>query len=173
MQGIGLCTKCVGVRVDSLLSACLASGTWHKLVHETYVTQIIDALDKHDQCIVDRATNSVCHVLAHKLLVASQQLHASIADWSLQEREFAAKHCGKNKMWYHPRQKMLRRITPLRLYDKPSILAHMKRNSIQGISLTDIVKEYEDAHLHVYSLLQEKKLLLHAGTLWLARSSDT
>ena len=173
LQGVALCTKCVGVQVDKIISACINHGGWHKVFLTEHCRQVLNALSENKNCIVDPDTGMVCHVFAHKLLQASKKTATSVSGWTVQEREYAAKHCSKARLWYHPRQKMLRRITPLRLYDKQSILAHMQRNNTLGVGVTEIVKEYEGAHLDVLDLLNEKKLLLYANTLWLARSSTT
>ena len=95
-----------------------------------------------------------------------------VSQWSRQQLAFAERHTAKLQLWYIPRRKVIRRQTPLRLYDKQCILTRLRRYPTEGLHITDIVKEYADAYKDVYALMQNKLINVHNNTIWINQASS-
>ena len=100
-------------------------------------------------------------------LKASRSRVTDTSGWARTKVEFARAHCGAHGLWYNARLKQLRPNTALRLYDKASILAKLRSAPSTGLSITEVVKEYEGAHLDVHDLITERRVCQYNDTIWL------
>ena len=162
-----LCSPCARVRCESLERAVTESGEWHRLVNEKHADQLIGLLSQRPMMCVDSETKSVCHVFRLALAEAAKSHTTSTKSWERTKIEFAEKHASKHALWHHPRDRLLRRNTPLRLYDSKSILAKLRRSPQTGLSITSVVKEYDQAYVDVQDLIDKGLVLQHNHTIWL------
>lgn len=168
-----LCTKCLEAKAATLAKACQTDGHWHHLSGNPHCDQLLRHFATLDEIVVDSATQSVCHRYRADLEQASRDLITPTTGWPLTKIAYASRHAAKHNLWYSSKHCALRRITPLRLYDKLSILTRMRRAPTTGCPVTDIVCEYDGAHADLYDLVQSKHLLLHNDSVWLNPSPPT
>lgn len=173
LNGIKLCGRCVEDRAQALCQDAYNSGHWHSLSEDPHGSQILESVAANNLMVVDRETRSCTHAYTVDLVEAAKCISVSTENWPLTKIEFARTHCGKHNMWFHPKEKWLRRTTPLRLYDKSSILTKMNEAPQKGLNITDIVKEYPEAFNDVTSLVDSGKLLVYKETAWLRQPLNT
>ena len=173
LNGVKLCTACASTRASDLCQEAYDSGHWHSLLEEDHGNQILDVVSTNASMVVDKETCSCAHIYTAELARAAQSMCVSTETWPLSKVEFAKVHCTKHNLWYHPKRKWLRRTTPLRLYDRDSILARMKAEPQKGLSITEIVKEYPEAYNDITGLVDSGSVLVYKETAWLRQPLGT
>lgn len=153
------CNACVPRLCARLETSLRSGGQWITHQHISIITgkQLADVIIQ--KCLVagtaiQRHDGLVAHAFMAKL--DSAKLDAGVTDmtsWSQAERAFVSTHCDKHAMWCDHEKTIVRKKTHHNMYDKATVLAGIKKAGLKGVTLSEVVIEYEHAYIDLLSLL--------------------
>ena len=153
------CDTCLPRLCLCLETSLRTGGLW--ITHEDVATIVgkLFATIIIQKCLVtgtaiQRHDGLVAHTFMAKLEAAKfDGLVTDMSNWTQAERTFASIHRDKHAMWCNREKTVLRKKSPHNMYDKATVLAGIKRAGLKGVSLTEVVIEYEHAYIDLLSLL--------------------
>lgn len=165
MAPLDACRTCKAAFVDLFVRRALASGCAAGVDADGEVWKR-GALRACAHVEEVNTSGKYVHVDGNKLCKSTASTSpVSIKGWTTQERAFAVRHAHRWGM-YLSNNGMLRHTTPLCVHDVATLTSCLERAAESGQLISDIVTEYEGAHVDVAKLIADGVVFTDDTRVW-------